>query len=394
VSAATPEPPQHAGGAPADESPSGRREALRWFARGVGFAAGALTIYLLASGLVAAARVLLLVFIALLLASALEPTVGRIRTRLQLPRGAAVLATYAAFFVSLLAIGLLLVPAVTDEVGKFGTTLPAALDQLRTLSRQLEPAALRGAVYALIDAARAAVAPGPPPTAGAVVSAGLTVADVVISVLTLLTLIYFWTTERSRLQRFGLSFLPAEHRSEVRDAWNDIEIRLGGWVRGQLSLMVIVGVSTGTVYALLGLPSAIALGLIAGLAEAIPLIGPALGAVPAVLVAATQKPDALIPVIIAYIAIQLIESNVLVPRIMRNAIGVSPFLILVSLLIGGSIAGIVGALVAVPCAAALVGILERVQDREAPVAQDAAGSGGPSRVETTDDGSDQSLECE
>jgi len=121
--------------------------------------------------------------------------------------------------------------------------------------------------------------------------------------------------------------------------------------------------------------------VIAGVAEAVPLIGPALGAVPAILVAATQKPDVLIPVVIAYVAIQFVESDVLVPRIMRNAIGVSPFLILVSLLMGAAIAGIVGALVAVPCAAGLVAVLERVQDREAPVSQDAASLGGPSKAE-------------
>ena len=366
----------------AGEDPSARGEAFQWFFRGVGFATGALAVYALAVGLLAATRVLLLVLIALLLASALEPVIGWLRNRLQLPRGAALLVTYATFFVSLLAIGLLLVPALIDEAGTLGAALPGTLDHLSSMTEQLQPSALRNGINALIKAAQTAARPASPPTAGQVVSAGLTVADVVISVLTVLTLIYFWTTERSRLQRFGLSFLPAHHRSEVRDAWNDVEIRLGGWVRGQLVLMTIVGASTGAVYAALGLPSALALGLIAGVAEVIPLLGPALGAVPAILVAATQKPDVLIPVIVAYVAIQLVESNVLVPRIMRNAIGVSPFLILVSLLIGGAIAGIVGALVAVPCAAGIVGILERMQDRDAPVSQDATASGGPPKAES------------
>lgn len=372
------------GEAPPSRPPSLRGEARLWFVRGTGFAAGAAAIIALVSGLIAASRAFLLVFLALLLGSALGPVIDSIRERLHLPRGAAILATYAVFLVGLVAIGLLVVPAMMDEVGGLGTSLPAALDHIRVQIRDL-PAPLQSGGNALLDAAAAAIAPGPPPPAGAVVSVGLTVADVVISALTVLTLIYFWTTERARIQRFGLSFLPEDARSGVRDVWNDVEVRLGGWVRGQLTMMALIGVSTGTVYALLGLPSALALGLIAGVAEAVPLIGPLLGAIPAVVVTATQKPDALIPVVIAYVAIQLIESNVLFPRIMRNATGISPFLVLVSLLVGGAIGGIVGALIAVPCIAATVVILERMQDREAPVSQEAAGRGEPAQTEPEED---------
>ena len=188
----------------------------------------------------------------------------------------------------------------------------------------------------------------------------------------MLALVYFWLTERQRLQQFALSFLPAERRGSVREAWNSVETRLGGWVRGQLLLMLALGAMTGAAYALLGLPSGPLLGVVAGLAEIIPFIGPLVGVVPALLLAAAFRPDLLVVVLVVYVVIQLVESNVLVPLVMRNAVGVSPFLLTVSLLVGGALGGLLGALVSVPLIAAFEAVLERLQDREVPVAQDAA----------------------
>ena len=122
----------------------------------------------------------------------------------------------------------------------------------------------------------------------------------------------------------------------------------------------------------MGLPSGPILGLIAGLAEILPLVGPALGVVPAILIAAVLRPDLLVVVVAAYVVIHLVESNVLVPFVMRNAVGVSPFLLLVSLLVGAALDGLLGALIAVPIVAAAEAVLERLQDRAVPVAQDAA----------------------
>ncbi|HEY7826837.1 MAG TPA: AI-2E family transporter, partial [Candidatus Limnocylindrales bacterium] len=179
-------------------------------------------------------------------------------------------------------------------------------------------------------------------------------------------------TEREHLQRFCLSYLPADRRPGVREGWNIVELRLGAWVRGQLILMVALGTATGLAYSVMGLPAAPLLGLIAGLTEVVPLIGPALGVIPALLVAAAFRPDLVLVVLVAYVIIQLVESNVLVPIVMRNAVGVSPFLLTVSLLVGGALGGLVGALIAVPVVAAAEAILERLQDRDTPISQDAA----------------------
>ena len=344
-------------------APSARDEAGTWFSRGVGFVGGGLLAYGVVNGFLAASNVVLIFFVALLLASALEPLVARVRDRLPVARGAALLLVYAAFFAIVLVMALLVIPGALDQVGDLGAALPAAFQRAKNVANTLEVDALRRSLIAIIDAAIAATKPGPAPVAGQVVSEGLAIANVVVSVATILTLVYFLITERARLQRFVLSFLRPERRGGTREAWNAVELRLGNWVRGQLTLMAALAVMTGIAYTVLGLPSALLLALIAGLAEAVPIVGPALGVGPAVLVALAIKPEVLVLVIVAYVIIQLLESNILVPIVMRNAIGVSPLLIILSLLVGTALGGLAGALVAVPTIAGLEAILERLQDR-------------------------------
>ncbi|HEY7936865.1 MAG TPA: AI-2E family transporter [Candidatus Limnocylindrales bacterium] len=359
------------GSPPAGES--ARAEANRWFARGVGFFAGGLLILALTTATIGAGSVVLLVFLALLIASALSPLVDRLRSVPRIGRGPAILLVYLSFFAAVAGIALLLVPVMASQTSDLAAQLPAVDQRLEAWAHAIRPTELASSVGAMISAAKAAIDRGPfIPAPGQIVSTGLSLAEAIAAVVTVLALVYFWLTERQRLQRFALSFLPAERRGSVREAWNSVELRLGGWVRGQLALMLALGVMTGAAYSLLGLPSGPLLGLIAGLAEVIPFIGPVVGVVPALLLAAAFRPDLVIVVLIVYIVIQLVESNVLVPLVMRNAVGVSPFLLTVSLLAGGALGGLLGAMVSVPIVAAVEAILERLQDRAVPVAQDAA----------------------
>lgn len=352
-------------------SPTPRDEVVTWFSRGVGFVGGGLLAYGLVNGFIGASSVVLLFFFALLLASALDPLVARLRNGLPVARGAALLLVYAGFLATVLVIVLLIVPGALNQVGDLAVALPAALQRAKDASQNLQPEALRTSLGAIIDAAIKAIKPGSAPGAGQVVSEGLAVANVAVSATMILTLVYFWMTERARLQRYVLSFLRPERRGGTREAWNEVERRLGDWVRGQLTLMASLALMTGIAYSVLGLPSALLLALIAGLAEAVPIVGPALGVGPAVLVALAIKPEVLSLVVIAYVVIQIVESNILVPIVMRNAIGVSPLLIILSLLVGSALGGLFGALVAVPLVAGLEAVLERLQDRDVPVAEDS-----------------------
>jgi predicted PurR-regulated permease PerM len=346
----------------------------------MGLAIGvALVVGLIGLG-VAASSVLLLLFVSVLLASALEPAVGWLRERLPLVgRAGTILVVYVSFFVIVLGFAFVVVPAAVNQGQAIIASLPPFFEQVRAWAADLRPVALSTSVTALVESVSDIFAPAPPPNPDEVVKVGTAVAEAVVALFTMLAIVFFWLTEHARLQRYALAYLPAHRRAGVRDAWNAVETRLGLWVRGQLILMGSIGVATGVAYTLLGLPGAVLLGLIAALTEAIPIVGPLLGAIPAVLVAATVSPQLALVVAGIYVILQFIEGTVLVPMVMRNTIGISSLLVLVSLLIGSAAGGIVGAFLAVPVAAAIEIVLQRLQARETPVAQD------PGAIEAPDD---------
>jgi predicted PurR-regulated permease PerM len=358
--------------------------------RGAGLAAGfALVAAILIVGL-AAINVLALVFVAVILASGLQPIVAWIRGHLPIGRGPTILLVYGAFLAAVVAMALIVVPAAAVQLGRTIASLPPFFERAGAWAQTLRPGALAASVSALIDAAAEALRlPDGAPPPGQVVQLGLTVAQVITSILTLLTVVYFWLTEHARLQRYALAFVPQERRKRARDVWNAAETRLGMWVRGELILMSTIGIGTAIAYTLLGVPAALLLGLLAALAEAIPIVGPLLGAIPAVLVAATVSPELVIEVAVVYVILQLVEGNVLVPLVMRNTTGISPFLVILSVLIGGAAGGFIGALLAVPIAAAGEVLIEGLQDREVPVAQDPSINEAADDEENAPDGPDR-----
>ena len=344
-----------------------------WTARGAGLALGAGGMFLLYSLLASALNVLALVFIAVLLATALEPFIGWVRSRAPIiPRGPVILGVYLAFFATVAAFCVFVVPIAIGQANEAVGRIPKLLDDADAWAATLRQEQLRETAQSLVDAARSRMqvdAPSP----DTVVQAGLTAAEVFAAVGTTLAIVFFWLVGHARLQRYTLAFVPLDRRGGVRRAWNDIEGRLGRWFRGQLILMGAVGAMCGVAFVFLGLPSALLLALIAALCEGIPMVGPLLGAVPAALSALTVSPQLLVAVLVVMAVIQFVENNILVPVVMRNSIGLSPLIVTVSLLVGGAAGGLLGAVVAVPVAAAIEVILGRLQDREVPVAQDIGG---------------------
>ncbi len=358
-----------------------RSESLSWAARGVGLAVGVGFVLVLAFMASLARDVLLLVFLAVLLGAALEPLVALIRGRTGIGRGLSILIVYAVFLASVVGMAVFIVPAAIVQLGSALSHVPAFLEQVRSWSAQLRPEPLSEGISSLIDTVKAPFQPGPPPSPDSIIDAGIVVGQIGAALITLLALVFFWLTERSRLQRYALAFMPMHRRAGIRDAWNQVESRLGLWVRGQVILMATIGVATGIAYSLIGLPAALLLALIAAITEVVPIVGPIIGAVPALLVATTLGPEAVVLTLGVYFLLHLIEGNVLVPMVMRNTVGLSPFLVLVSLLIGGTVGGILGAVVAVPIVAGVTVILERLQDREVPVPIDPSATETPSEEE-------------
>jgi predicted PurR-regulated permease PerM len=352
---------------------AGRSELWRWTVRGSGLALGVLVVALVALVVEAAIDVLILVLVSVLLAAALDPLVERLRARLPLTRVKTIALVYVTLVLVAVGTAVLMVPAAVSQLSTLSSRLPGLISDAKSWADGFEPAIVGTTVERLLQTLEASFVrsgvTGADPDV--VVEFGLTAADAALAVLTVLTLVFFWLISRETMQRFALSLLPLRQRRAVRAAWNEIEDRLGYWFRGQLTVMAAVGAMTAVAYFLLGLENALLLGLFAGLAEIIPIVGPAIGAIPALISAfVVGGPELALVVAGVYVVIQLVEGHVLVPMVMRNAVGLPPFVVIVALLVGAAVAGLIGALLAVPVAAAIAVVLERSQAREVPVALD------------------------
>lgn len=181
-----------------------------------------------------------------------------------------------------------------------------------------------------------------------------------LSVLAVFLLAYYWTQEGNLILRAMLRAFPQQRRKRLREFIQLAETKIGGYVRGQGLLCISVGVAAFIAYVLIGLPYTLVLAVFAGVMELVPIFGPALGAIPAFLVALSVDPTKAIWVVVATIVIQLLENTVLVPRIMKSSMGVNPIVVLLSLIAFSSVFGFAGALLALPLAAILQLIVSRV----------------------------------
>ena len=172
-------------------------------------------------------------------------------------------------------------------------------------------------------------------------------------------LAFYWTIDGPRIIQSIVLLIPQEQRENIRDLILAMETKVGYYIAGQGVLCLVVGGMALISYMLIGLPNALVLALLAGILEAVPMIGPLLGAVPAALVALSLGPDKLIWVIVATVVIQQLENSFLVPRIMSKAVGVNPFVTLLALFAFSSFFGIAGALMAIPIAAIIQLVLNQ-----------------------------------
>lgn len=175
----------------------------------------------------------------------------------------------------------------------------------------------------------------------------------------ILLIAFHWTLDGPRYIRSLLLLIPTGHRDSTRELISAIETKVGAYIAGQGILCLIIGVMALIAYSLIGLPYVLVLALVAGIMEAVPLVGPLLGAIPALLVAVSLGPDKVVYVIIATVIIQQLENSLLVPRVMRKAVGVNPFVSLLALFALSSLLGIAGALMAIPIAAIIQLLLDR-----------------------------------
>jgi predicted PurR-regulated permease PerM len=305
--------------------------------------------------------VLIIVFVALVIAATLRPMVSALRHR-GVPKSLAVLLIYLGILGVIIGLFLLVIPALVNQGGALVRSLPqvyaslvASLEKnpnevIRSLPQQLPTGSQ---LASQLQAVGGVVLPG-------ALGIGMGVLAFLAEMVSILVLSIYLTLDQSRLERFWLSLAPTDRRPELLAIWREIESRLGGYVRGELLLMTSIGVLATLGYLVIGLPYPLALGVLAGLLEFVPMVGPTLGAIPAVIVALSISPQAALIVVVYSIVIQVAENNILVPRLMGHSVGVSPVIVILAVFAFTSLLGITGAFLAIPLAAILQVLMDHL----------------------------------
>lgn len=334
--------------------------------------------------------VVFILFIAIVIGIAMQPAVAWLQRR-GLPRAVAAILVYLGLLVLLIGFALLLVPLLVDQIATITASLPDYYQSLRDLmisarsrliwrlGQQLPPELPAMSLSPQLGSAATASEGGE--EIDIVILQALSYGSLIgwgvfVTIATFL-LGFNWILEGERTTRTLLLLMPMSWRDEARDIFSEIEIKVGAYIRGQTILCVIIGVLSLIAYLLIGLPYALVLALIAGLMEAVPWIGPVLGALPALLLALSIDPMQAVWVVVATLIIQQLENNVLMPRIVDESVGVNPIVTLLSIAAFGSLLGVIGAILAIPMAAIIQLLLHRfalgpvAMEQETPEGRDA-----------------------
>ncbi len=325
--------------------------------------------------------ILFLFLVALIIATVTRPAVDWLARRGIRPKLGVVL----VFLVLLAAIAVfvaLVAPLIAGQVSAVTNRLPQMYADLRESLVATSNRLVQRLAYGLprtlpLSSLMPAPAANGEPSLGPLLSYVRVGAKGGFLMIATLALALYWVLEGELITRRGLFFVAAERREKVRELWAEMEGKIGAFFRGQLILMGIVAVLSAAGYLVIGLPYALGLALIAGVCEAIPMIGPTLGMVPAILVAVSLAPDKLLAVVVVGIVVQLLENNLLVPRVMDQSVGVNPIVTILAIAAFGGLFGIAGSLLAIPLAAMVqivVGRLIALRETAPEVGRGRAGA--------------------
>jgi predicted PurR-regulated permease PerM len=305
---------------------------------------------------------LLLIYVAALVAIGLSPVVAaieqrrRARGRGRLPRWAAILVIYLTIISVFVAIGVSIIPPLVTQARELWAALPGLL---QTSQQWLVDRGLISRAITVSEAVQQTPVPGSD-AVSTVLGAIWGVIGGVFGLLTILIVAFYLLVDSESIVRTFVRLFPRPERRRVIDACHRIVTKVSAWLAGQVLLAGIIGTTAALGLWLMGVPYFYVLALIAAVGEMIPVVGPLLAAVPAVVVAFTVSPALALGVTVFFILQQQFENHILVPKVMERQVGISAVVVIIALLVGGSLLGIMGAILAVPTAAILQVVYEEL----------------------------------
>jgi predicted PurR-regulated permease PerM len=301
------------------------------------------------------------IFIAMFLTLALNPAVDRLERRMGNRRGAATAVVFLATIAAIVGIAALFIPTLVHQVNDFANKVPDYLDDLTKGRGRL---GFLQTKYHLVDKARDALQEGGAKKlfglSGTALALTKSIITVVVAIVTIAFMTFFMLLEGPAWMERVYGLLPPKSQPRWRSIGRDIYRTVGGYVTGNLVISLIAGTLTAIVLGIMGVPYAIALGLIVGILDLIPLAGATIAAIIVGTVAFLHTIVAGIVVVIFFIVYQQVENHLLQPVVYGRTVQLSPLAVLISVLVGAELAGVLGALAAIPVAGSLQVILREV----------------------------------
>jgi predicted PurR-regulated permease PerM len=334
----------------------------RWPTRrvfGVAFTAGTAVVlaYVVLTAIGGVAGELILILLALVLALGLDPVVAWL-VRHGWGRSLAVAAVTGAFLLVVIGVFAVIIPPIVGQVEQLIRAAPGLIRELQDRSSVMGRLNAR---YHLLDALQRQLTDGGGSLSfGGVLNIGLAVFGTLAASVTVLVLTIYFLANLPTIRRVFARTVPASRRARVTGLADEISVRVGGYVLGNLLTSAVAGVGTFVFLEIVRVPYALALGVLVAVLDLIPVIGSTIGGILVTLVAFSVSTGVAIASLVFYVVYRLVEDYLLVPRIMVRTVDVPPVLTIVALVIGGSLLGIVGAFLAIPAAAAIQLLVTRV----------------------------------
>jgi predicted PurR-regulated permease PerM len=294
-----------------------------------------------------------LICIAIFLAVALGPAVDFLEDRAKVPRTPAILTTFLGLFLAIFIVGSLVVPPVVEQVRQLADDIPNYIDELRTNDTIRE----YDDKYDITDKLREQADTLPSrlaDAAGALRAVTVGVFSAIIQLVTVLTICFFLLKDGGKVIRWLLEQMHQQRRQRMERVAHDVYKSTAGYVAGALTIATICGVTTYIVLSILGVPFSVPLAVLMSFMALIPLVGATIGgAIVAVVTLFNDFPTDTIAWVVFLVVYQQLENNLLQPVVYKRTVDLHPLLVIVGILIGSSLLGVLGALVAIPIAAAV-----------------------------------------
>lgn len=306
--------------------------------------------------------ILILVFLALVIVSAIDPIVDWSQKK-RIPRSLAVLVIYIlAISIIVTAISFLIAP-ITSEIRGFVENFPSLASKFSGYFQGVQSYAISHNLQQQISNFSGSVTNSFSQIGTNIFSGTISFIGGIFSFLVVLSVAFYMSVEEKGVKKFFASIAPDEHGEYVSGLVDRVQYKMGRWLLGQMALMVIIFVIDYAGLLAIGAPYALVLAIMAGLLEIVPYVGPIISAIVAASVSFLHGPVTGLLVLALFAIAQQLEGYVIAPLVMKKAVGLNPVVVILALLIGAKLGGVMGVIIAVPVATVISEVVKDLMTR-------------------------------